>query len=44
MIDHADNAGPTRQHELDHTRWGIDLPSDPSDPSDIYIMRWESII
>ena len=23
MLDHADCTGPTRQHELDHTRSGI---------------------
>ena len=25
-LDHADCTGPTRQHELDHTRSAIDLP------------------
>ena len=40
MLDHADYTGPTRQHELDPTRSGIDL----SALKDLdHIMKWGSI-
>ena len=26
VVDHADHMGPIRQHELDRTRSGVDLP------------------